>query len=72
MALAVLEGERKKEGERFFAPTENRVDGRVSTYRFRPDGLKEKKRRSWQNTAWRSLATICRNAFLSACTIFND
>ena len=29
-------GERKKEGERFFAPTGNRMDGRVSTDRFNP------------------------------------
>ena len=30
-----------KEGERSFAPTGNRLGGRVSTNRFRPDGLKE-------------------------------
>jgi hypothetical protein len=60
-----LRGERDKEGERFFAPTGNPGCGRVSTDRFRPKGLKEKRRDrwSWQNTAWRSLATICSNTF---------
>jgi hypothetical protein len=53
-------------GRKIFRPNgKNRLGGRVSTDRFRPDGLKKCGRNhwSWQNATWRSLATICRNAY---------
>ena len=50
---------------RFYQTIQSLPIDSIPTDRFRPKGLKEKRRDrwSWQNTAWRSLATICSNTF---------